>query len=386
MNLNNLNFSNGTINIIRNGCYETIAMDQLINRLDCELDTNHNNNQISILNIKDDVFINTLSDKLTTEPNKINKIYINRSIASLNSVVYNNINQLLSNLVCYNLKTKELNYSDVNTIHKQFALQSPILPIEESNQINSIENVELNQSTGYLIGYWLLRGGFYRLNQQNSESPSWSGRLEDIEQIKHVLSSNQTSVTTSLKENTHLLVVFDLLLEHLIRDQFQLDKKHKNIPNWVFNSPIEFITGLFYGLIAANSYLSKDTKNNNYIAVKVPSNFANTISQLIQNRLGIYSKIVGNGKNFLSFKINFKLFNIIQIGIQSKLIHIENFETLGNVERNKEIIVKKQFRAIPWYKFKVNQFPVKLENNISYSFELENNKYYMLSNGLYTSV
>ena len=384
MNLNNLNFSNGTINIIRNGCYETIQMDQLINRLNCELDPDQNTNQISVFNVKDDVYINTLSDKLTTDITKINKIFINSSIASLNSVVYNNINQLLSNIVCYNLKTKELACSDVNTIYKQFVLQSPVLPID--NTITNIEEVELNQETGYLIGYWLLRGGFYRLNQQNSESPSWSGRLEDIEQIKHVLTNNQTSVTTSLKENTYLLVVFDLLLENLIRSQFQLDKKHKNIPNWVFNSPVDFITGMFYGLIAANSYLSKDNKNNNYIAVKVPSNFAVIISQLIQSRLGIYSKIVGNGKNFLSFKINYKLFNILQTGIQFKLIHIENFETLGNVERNKEIIVKKQYRAIPWYKFKINQFPVKLENNLSYSFELDNNKYYMLSNGLYTSI
>lgn len=331
----------------------------------------------------EEIYINTLNSSNKLELTKINKVYQQHDIDSLNYININDDVNFLSNIICFNNKQKTFYVQGTTNLEKKYAVQNNT-DIKIDKIIN-IDNLDLDTSLGYLVGYWLLRGGFFKVDRKNEEFPSWSGREQDASRIKHIL-NNQTSLTKSFKENLELVLLLDPDYNNFFRNNFITNNSKttspKKLPDWILIAKQSFLQGLFYGLIAANSYISNDSKGNFYLAIKITnSNIISLLHDVFKIRLGIYSRIIGDN-NHLSFKFNNKLYNTLLSGIEQKYIFIDNFEDIIPIT-NKEII-HNSFKIIPWYKFKNNIN--NLKSTTGYSLSLDNGENtIMLSNGLFTS-
>jgi len=372
-----MKFNNSNIIIYKDNTAHVLNIGQIISKFNTEQITD------SEYNVIDELYINTLTQSNKLELTKINKVYHKDSNESLNYININDDVNFLSNVVCFNNKQKTIFIQNSNNLEKKYAVQNNNL--NPFDTISQISDLELDITLGYLIGYWLLRGGFFKVDKKNEEYPSWSGREQDILRIKHVL-KNQTSLTKSFKENLELILLLDPTYNTLFRDNFISNNNKlnsaKKLPDWVLIAKQNFIQGLFYGLVAANSYISNDSKGNFYLAIKINNpNVISLLHNIFKIRLGIYSRIIGEN-NHLSFKFNNKLHSTLLNGIEQNYIFIDNFEDVIPIA-NKEIIYN-SFKIIPWYKFKSNINNLLV--NDSYSLGLDNNKsIIMLSNGLFTS-
>lgn len=212
------------------------------------------------------------------------------------------------------------------------------------------------------------------------EYPSWSGRDIDVDKIKNVV-KNYTFVVKPFKDTLKILLLIEEQWKIFLKNNF-INNNSKVIPQWLIIAKQEFLQGLIYGLIAANSYISKDIKNNYYLAIKIqyPS-FISIIKNIFKFRFNIHSRLVGNDTH-LSFKFNKKLYEFIKIGIDMKYIDIENFNEITPI-LNKEIIYN-EFKIVPWYKFKknVNNVPTPVS---SCSLKLKKSNNFMFFNGIFTN-
>lgn len=372
-----MKFNNSNITVYKDDVAAYIInIGEILNKFKCNQITNE---EYSLI---DDVYISTLTADNKLSYSRINKIFRRNSAEDLSYININDDINFLSNILCFNNKQRVFFNHTTDNLDKKFAVQynsDTSIAI-----IDKIDNIPLDMDLGYLVGYWLLRGGFFKLDKHNKEFPSWSGREEDINKLKNIL-KDQTNLIKSFKDNLQLL----LLLEHQFNDFFRNNfisnsekiNSVKKLPDWLLMAKQEFLQGIFYGLVAANSYISNDSKGNFYLAIKITnSNIINLIHDLFKSKFGIYSRIIGDN-NHLSFKINSKIYEFIQTGINKKYITIEDFEDVIPI-MTKEILFD-EFKIIPWYKFKSNIYNVT--TNVSYSLELSNgDSVIKLSNGLFT--
>jgi hypothetical protein len=372
-----MKFNNSNITVYKDDVAAYIInIGEILNKFKCNQITNE---EYSLI---DDVYIPTLTADNKLSYSRINKIFRKNSAEGLSYININDDINFLSNILCFNNKQRVFFNHAADNLDKKFAVQynsDTSIAI-----IDKIDNIPLDMDLGYLVGYWLLRGGFFKLDKHNKEFPSWSGREEDINKLKNIL-KDQTNLIKSFKDNLQLL----LLLEHQFNDFFRNNfisnsekiNSVKKLPDWLLMAKQEFLQGIFYGLVAANSYISNDSKGNFYLAIKITNlNIINLIHDLFKSKFGIYSRIIGDN-NHLSFKINSKIYEFIQIGMNKKYITIEDFEDVIPI-MTKEILFD-EFKIIPWYKFKSNIYNVAM--NVSYSLELSNgDSVIKLSNGLFT--
>jgi hypothetical protein len=373
-----MQFTNGSIVVYNNENAYNLNIDKLLTMFKCEKTNTYSD--ITEYTVLDDIYIDSLNSNFKLEYNKINKIFERDAISTLNYININDEVQYMSNLLCFNNKHKKIYSQKSDEIENKFIISnnSPLV----YKHVNFINNIHLNRDFGYLIGYWLLRGGFFKVD--GNEYPSWSGRENDILKLKSVL-KDQTSLTKSFKEKLQLLLLIEDTYLNFFKTNFIITNKHsqKYIQNWVLLAKQEFIQGLFYGLIASNSYISNDVKGNVYLAIKITnSNIIKELHNIFKFRFGIYSRIIG-ANNHLSFKFNKKLYEFILFGIEKKYIEIENFDSIVPII-NKEILYN-SFKIIPWYKFKKNTNNDVEPPTKSYSLTLSHNSTYMLSNGLFTN-
>lgn len=372
-----MKFNNSNITVYKDDVAAYIInIGEILNKFKC---TQITNEEYSLI---DDVYISTLTADNKLSYSRINKIFRRNSAEGLSYININDDINFLSNILCFNNKQRSFFNHPADNLDKKFAVQynnDTSIAI-----IDKIDNIPLDMDLGYLVGYWLLRGGFFKLDKHNKEFPSWSGREDDINKLKNIL-KDQTNLIKSFKDNLQLL----LLLEHQFNDFFRNHfiqnpekiNSIKKLPEWLLMAKQEFLQGIFYGLVAANSYISNDSKGNFYLAIKITnSNIINLVHDLFKSKFGIYSRIIGDN-NHLSFKINSKIFEFIQVGINKKYITIEDFEDVIPI-MTKEILFD-EFKIIPWYKFKSNIYNVTTD--VSYSLELSNgDSVIKLSNGLFT--
>lgn len=373
-----MQFTNGNVVVYNNENAYNLNIGDIIKQFRCEKANTYS--EITEYSILDSLYIDSLNSNFKSEIVKINKIYERDAISTLNYINVNDDIQYLSNIVCFNNKSKKIYIQNANELDNKFVIanNSPL----EYKHINFVNDIHLNRNFGYLVGYWLLRGGFFKVD--NNEYPSWSGRENDIDKLKLFL-KDQTSLTKSFKEKLQILLLIEDIYYEFFKNNFVINNKHsqKYIPNWMLIAKQEFLQGLFYGLIASNSYISSDTKGNYYLAIKVTNpNIIKELHTIFKFRFGIYSRIIG-ANNHLSFKFNKKLYEFILFGIDKKYIEIENFELINPI-LNKEILYS-SFKVIPWYKFKKNTNSELEYPTNSFSLSLASNSIYMLSNGLFTN-
>lgn len=326
-------------------------------------------------NILEELYIDSINKQNELEHSKITDIYIKNNETELFELFLNNSINYISNIMCFNNKNKQSFFTnDLENLEKKFMLQN--LNKFNYSVIDHIESIQLTLKNGFLIGYWLLRGGFEKIKKDDIDHPSWSGKIEHIEIFKNLFNEN-TYLNKSFKNNLELIVLIDPEFTDFLKFYFK-QSKNKTFPLWIYSAPIDFIQGLMYGLICANSYISIDSNNNYYLTIKIiNSNLIHHINQLFEYRLNIYSKLIGDDK-YLSFKINTKLFELIEFGKNEKLIFPENSDNIDPVI-NKEIKYN-SFKILPWYKCKITKKTVES----SFALDLDNNNAHMISNGLFT--
>lgn len=310
------------------------------------------------------------------ELNKINSILIKPYDET--EVQYLNLNDdynFISNILCCNTNKKNYFIQPIDKLNNTYAVQNQTL---KHPHITFKDDIHLTLNFGYIIGYWLLRGGFYKIN--GKEHLSWSGRESDISNLKDAFSS-YTYIAKAFKEDLQMILLIENKIQEVIINNF-CHNKLKSLPDWLFLAKQDFIQGLLYGLIASNSYISSDTKNNFYLAIKITNpKLIGPLHNLFKFRLNIYSRIIGDN-NHLSFKFNKKLYDFITNGIVKKLINIPQIEEIQPVI-NKEIIIN-SFKLVPWYKFKTVNHSVKISHLAS--LELKSHDPIMLSNGIFTNI
>ena len=326
--------------------------------------------------LNETILINSLTKTNKNQLSKILYIYLKKDKEELYEFFLNNNTNYLSNVLCFNLKQqKQFFIKNIDNIEKKFLLQN--LNKFVTQEINTIENINLTLDNGFLVGYWLLRGGFQQVKKNDIEHPSWSGKEEHIELLKSLL-KNETYLVKSFKNDLNSI----LLINEEYTDFFKFYFKqnvNKNFPLWIYSSTAEFIQGLFYGLISANSYISIDSNGNYYLTIKIINpNLIFNINQLLEYRLNVYSKVIGKS-NYLSLKINSRLYELLLFGVEEKYINIDNFDKIDPVV-NKEIKYE-TFRLLPWYKCKIQK--IFVDN--AFALELDNNNIHMIANGLFTS-
>lgn len=376
-----MQFNNTTLILYQDDKASIYNIGDILTKFECKPVPTDSTN-IFEYNVLDDVYINTLNSFNKIELTRINKIFHKADTSELHYVNINDDVNFLSNVVCFNNKQKTIFSRPAVNLEKSY-------PIQDNERmhyefINHYKHIDLDKTLGYLVGYWLLRGGFFKIDKKNEEYPSWSGRESDINKLKNIV-HNHTSLVKSFKENLQLLLLLEPEYNDFFRNNFiQNNNKtnsNKKLPEWLLIAKQEFLQGLFYGLIAGNSYISNDSKGNFYLAIKVSnSSIISLLHDIIKIRFGIYSRIIGDN-NHLSFKFNNKLYEFVSNGINQKFISIDNFEDVIPII-NKEIIFN-NFKVIPWYKFKNNINNVTVSN--AYSLGLANGEnIIMLSNGLFT--
>lgn len=372
-----MKFNNSNVTVYKDDVAAYIInIGEILNKFKC---TQITNEEYSLI---DDVYISTLTADNKLSYSRINKIFRRNSAEGLSYININDDINFLSNILCFNNKQRSFFNHSADNLDKKFAVQynnDTSIAI-----IDKIDNIPLDMDLGYLVGYWLLRGGFFKLDKHNKEFPSWSGREEDINKLKHIL-KDQTNLIKSFKDNLQLLLLLEHQFNDFFRNHFMQNPEKinsiKKLPEWLLMAKQEFLQGIFYGLVAANSYISNDSKGNFYLAIKITnSSIINLVHDLFKSKFGIYSRIIGDN-NHLSFKINSKIFEFIQVGINKKYITIEDFEDVIPI-MTKEILFD-EFKIIPWYKFKSNIYNVTTD--VAYSLELSNgDSVIKLSNGLFT--
>lgn len=377
-----MQFNNSSIIIYQDDIASICTIGDILNKFECKPVQNEVPN-LHEYNILDDIYINTLNSINKIEFTRINKIYHQPNTTNLSYVNINDDVNFLTNIVCFNNKQKTIFIQPADNLEKKYPIQNNCGLQYEF--ITDYKSLDLDKNLGYLVGYWLLRGGFFKIDKKNEEYPSWSGRESDINKLKNIV-QNHTTLVKAFKENLQILLLLEAKYNDFFRNNFIQNSNKTNsikkLPDWILIAKQEFLQGLFYGLIAGNSYISNDSKGNFYLAVKVSnSSIISLLHNIIKIRFGIYSRIIGDN-NHLSFKFNNKLYEFISMGINQKFISIDNFEDIIPII-NKEIIFN-NFKVIPWYKFKNNVNQVSISDG--YSLGLANGETtIMLSNGLFTA-
>ena len=349
---------------------------------DCVLEREFNMNSSSIKKYKvnEDLYIDSLNEEGKLVTSKIEYIMHKEGLSdnALYDIEYNNDNSIISNIAIYDNKKSKIIISPIKDIEQKFIIQN--IGKFSDIQINEYNNIKLNRKNGFVIGYWILRGGFNRIEKDSDdEFICFKGKDSDSDFMNNILNetfSNSTSFRKKSIKDFEFLVIINENLQEFIVSKFG----KKNLPEWLLQVDNEFLIGVFYSFIYCRSYLSKDKLGNSYLVVlNRNKELLEQLNFLLKQKLGIYSKFISTNDSSLSFKINQKLFDLLKQGVDEKLINMD-IESI-KISETKEFFVKGyNYKIIPWYKVK---FKSNVETENSYTLKLENNKVFMLSNGLF---
>jgi hypothetical protein len=157
--------------------------NDILNKFNCELIQTED--EFLKYQINDDIYIDSLNKENKIEQTRINCIYIKQNPSELFEIFLNNSNQYVSNILCFSVKQKKPYFiKNLESLEKKFILQN--LSKFNFDQIEQVDSINLNMNIGYLVGYWLLRGGFQQIKKNDVEHISWSGKDENIEIFKNI--------------------------------------------------------------------------------------------------------------------------------------------------------------------------------------------------------
>ena len=131
---------------------------------------------------------------------------------------------------------------DINTIPEYATIG-----IMRSN-INRPRHLELTNSLGYFFGAWLANGWFK--NNHCSLIAIGNYRQPKIDNLKYHLSKVNIHFTEYIQDSVTIFHIGDkMLYDIMIELGFETGSLFKNVPNFMFNAPSEFIRGVFDGWV-----------------------------------------------------------------------------------------------------------------------------------------
>lgn len=362
-----------------------LNISEFIKTFNCEFDrdlTIGGDSSITIkkYKVKDNVHIDSLDEDGNLTFSKIDYILCKEGLEenALYDLEYNNDIDTISNIAIFDKKKNKIVISPGGELDQKFIIQN--IGKYSNIQHNTIGNVELNMTSGFIVGYWLQRGTFGRVDRTSEdEFIMFRGKAEDSNFIMDVLKANSDRSVSYRKQSTNdfeFLIMVNNDLQDLISEKFF----KKTIPIWLLQANTDFLKGLFYSFVYCRSYISKDKNNNNYLVVTNKNKeLLHGLNYLCKQKFGIYSKFISNNGCTLSFKINKKLHELLQEGVDEKLI-IANMKTV-EIADSKEFFVKGyNYKIIPWYKIKTTP---NLECSETFTLKMEDSKIFMLANGLF---
>ncbi len=374
---------NSDVIIYNNDNSHKINIADIVKNYECVLEREFvmGDSKIKKYKITDELYIDSLNAEGEMSTSKIDCLMHKEGVSdnAVYDVEYNNDKCLVSNLAIYDKKKSKIIISPLENVEQKFIVQNVGKFFQ--NTITEINNIELNIMSGFLAAYWLLRGGFNKLEKDSEDSfICFKGKEPDSDFITTVLNHIFPNSTTFRKKNNYKDFEFLILVHNEFQD-FIINKfGSKHITPWVLQACDDFIKGMLFAFIYCRSYISKDKNNNSYLVI---SNKNKTLLEelqfILKNKFSLNSKFISTNDS-LSFKINDKLMDFLKVGVEEKLFAID-FEDVS-ITKTKEFYIKgsNNFKIIPWYKIKVNKNE-EVEN--TYTLKLNNSKVFMISNGLF---
>ncbi|MBK7107439.1 MAG: hypothetical protein IPH62_19405 [Ignavibacteriae bacterium] len=359
-----------------------LEISTLLDMVDCTLENEVTIDSSKIKNwkINEEIYIDSLNANGEVVLSKINYLIQKEGESNncLYEVDYNNEKIILSNIAIYDKKKEKVVVSPLKNIEQKFIIQN--INHCGLDNIDNLYNLKFNYDLGFIVGSWIVSGGFSKIEKTDEyDYLSFKRKEPELDFISNIISrslSDSTSFKKKTPKNFDILLVVNNNLQELISDKF----KFGEIPLWLLSTDDEFIKGIFYSFIFYKSYLSKDKKNNEYLVLLNKNRkILEDLSYIMKRKFGIYSKFTSNNENSLSFKFNDKLLSLIKEGIENKLIVNFNTSEITNISPLKEYFIK-GYKIIPWYKIKIN---TNNKINETFSLKLNQNKIFMLSNGTF---
>ena len=390
METNNVNkktfyFNSVTSDIIVYDNFDSkkINIGDFVKTYDCTLEREFNMDESKIKKYKvnSDLYIDSLNTDGKLITSKIE--YIMHKEGSSNNIIYdveyNNDVCSVSNLAIYDKKKSKIIISPLSNIDQKFVVQN--VGKFSGDGLVVYNYVDLNIKTGFLVGYWLSRGWYRKLEKDSEEEYTcFKGKEEDLSFIGDIINQEFQTSTVIKRKNNYKNFEFLILINNEFQEFITEKFENKRIPSWVLKTCDEFIIGLLFSFIYNRSYLSKDKNNNSYLVVSNKNKeLLEDLQYILKSKFSLNSKFISTNES-LSFKINEKLVEFLKFGIDNKLFNID-FDDI-TVGKTKEFYIKgsENFKIIPWYKMKVNKNE-NVEN--SYTLKLDNSKIFMLANGLF---
>ncbi len=374
---------NSDIIIYNNDNTNKINIGEFINRFECVLEREFTMGESKIKKYKviEDVYIDSLNTDGQLSTSKIEYLMHKEgeSDNDVYDVEYNNDKCLISNLAIYDKKKNKIIISPLENVDQKFIVQN-VGKFFETN-ITEYNNIELNIKSGFLVAYWLLRGGFNKLEKESEDSfICFKGKEPDSDFISTVLNNMFPNATTFRKKNNYKDFEFLILIHNEFQEFITNKFESKHINSWVLQTNEEFIKGMLFAFIYCRSYMSKDKNNNSYLVISNKNKeLLEELQFILKNKFSLNSKFISTNDS-LSFKINEKLMSFLKVGVEEKLFSID-FEEL-TIAKTKEFYIKgsTNFKIIPWYKVKVSK---NEEVGNTYTLKLNNSKVFMIFNGLF---
>jgi len=325
--------------------------------------------------VLDNVFIHSLNSKNEIKLNKIARFY-----------EFQNLNNIFE-ISPYSLKPFQI--SAINSlINEANDPQSIFYDDPETrfikrnarlfgSKLESIENIELSNHLGYIIGIFLGRG-YIELKDKNLKGNTVLVCTKDNFETVHSILDLKLKISVFHKSDDKS--EYFTILDPEINKFFNTYLHHKNIPDWFYSSPYTFLNGFIHGLFQTNGTITFNKENTKAFATfkiyghDLPQQFID----LLSNKYGFlttFSLIPNKPFCKVSIKLSKELFGLLESGFEYKVIHNENKREL--LAKSTGIFFQ-NLKEIP-YRYH------KSKTTNGYNFYIPYSKGFVIGNGLFIS-
>jgi hypothetical protein len=326
--------------------------------------------------IKDNVYVHCINNNNEVKLNKISRFYEFENLSNLFEILPYSLSPFyLSSFNSFinNKNDREtIFYENENEklIKRNFKLLG--------NKIDSIDDIELTNHLGYIIGVFLGRG-YFEKKDRNLKGNAVILGIKDNFEILHTILDSKLNVSYYHKKVDEKIDNFTILNQKL-NDFLNTHFNIRKIPDWFYSSPYSFLNGFLHGFFQTNGTVTFNKESTkSFVTFKISGiSFAHEIINLFTNRYGsliTFSLIPDKSFCKISIKLTKELYGLLDSGFNYKNIFNEN---------KRELLVKSSgiFFSNPQY---IPYRYRKTKTSTGYNLFIPNCKGFVIGNGLFIS-